>query len=101
MRNRSGIRSAYLRKASRFHFKPIPGLSTAHHISRHLLYPITSRGRERKATIKSRADRQKYRSCLESTSERYRTAIQCYSRAVLRSDVDLKCGKPEMTHPNG
>jgi REP element-mobilizing transposase RayT len=41
-------------------------------------YHITSRGNERKAIFKSRADRQKFLAYLESASDRYAAAIHCY-----------------------
>ena len=41
-------------------------------------YHITSRGNERKAIFKSRADRQKFLGYLESATERYRAVIHCY-----------------------
>ena len=41
-------------------------------------YHITSRGNERKAIFKSRADRQKFLAYLESATERYSAVIHCY-----------------------
>ena len=41
-------------------------------------YHITSRGNERKALFKSRADRQKYLVPFESATERCSGAIHCY-----------------------
>jgi len=41
-------------------------------------YHITSRGNERKAVFKSRADRLKFLAYLESAWERYNAAIHCY-----------------------
>ena len=41
-------------------------------------YQITSRGNERKAILKNRADRRKFLAYLKSATERYSAAIHCY-----------------------
>ncbi|MDJ0804425.1 MAG: transposase [Desulfobacterales bacterium] len=45
-------------------------------------YHITSRGNERKAIFKGRADRLRFLAYLESATERYRAVIHCYCLMV-------------------